>query len=1191
MRSSDMSWLLLMSSLCTVSTAQFTWVPVAGTSCLDGSTAGYYKSAGSAASSMWVVGAGGGEPCGFPAAKGEDCRDQTRGIAGSSKSFPATVASEQQLPNYNPYEVLVMSNVEALNERFHQANKVWIPHCSGDMHIGRLTKPTPVSHGMKFSGATNMELILQALNATTELGTGDDLLFTGSGVGGYAVLQHCDYAAGVFSGSSVACVPVDGFIFPSLDLTNMSVFWAPPSDYASFVTAGQDPDPSRFFSLLVLWQAKVHAGCAGALAAQGPLGGACLSMATVMATDPNAFADARVRLFIVQNRYDGLQLTLNGLTGNVSAGTNYINYYGERMAATLQSPNVSSHGLFLTSCYSHIAGVSAAAGAGVPAAMPLFTVDGVNAAKAVADWYFNVASSVSHRHIHSCTTVSCDSTCVIPIPTGTVPPTPEPSPQVLANENVGLYTQGPKDSDEWMGVVIAGSIIGFTALLTPLVVFGSSKKLSLSCGYCCGIMMISLSLLMWGLVPLILGNVLHDGLTLDTNDAEQMFKFGTTKRNDTAIMYRDYYAFNITNVFEVMAGTEHPKLEEVGPFVYEYHTESVNITVLNNGTKVSYVDVTSYKFIPERSVQDESEKNLYVFNGPYAGLIAGFAQLLNVAGEGEIQMAMPSFVYEAAIKVAGPATSTLWATDPVNLDAGFAQYLKLPALPFFMSFAAYTASTGTNYRLDAAEAELFFQKVRFGTTGANAPNLIAIVGALNALDECIKTTCEARVALHGVLGAFGIPFLNNETLTADLVGYFHQITYDTNFPTRVGALTALTHNDGWFHRSITKVPAKEVWFRNNDPLYTVLRGSYYPGAFYNWYSVQEALAFFEASGEDRESIMHTGKDDWRKRGFFEKDYGRAAETIWDYKFNLTKAGTRYTPEISYSHNIVPGEPDSVSLWVQLIHRDVSFLRGGTVSVKGVELRKYYLNQNLIGVDSGFNNELYGFINMAPHFGVPTFYSAPHFSYAFNNSEELTSRVEGLVRDENPDPVGDSNHTSIVYFEPITGIVMKAERRLQANFHINNKGGVHFPVSFPNIGNSPVGTMMPILWADQYIELTDSDADDVKNKLYALVKMRLGLCIVFWLLGPAALAVTIFFFYKHKKMESSECKYSNGREAESDSDEPRSPDRLIKNGGERPSCPVIPFHEGAGQRGAPALATFAPVDTEMAQKESGLPGQV
>eukprot|EP01059_Diplonema_ambulator_P004544 TRINITY_DN14257_c0_g1_i1.p1 TRINITY_DN14257_c0_g1~~TRINITY_DN14257_c0_g1_i1.p1 ORF type:complete len:739 (+),score=201.89 TRINITY_DN14257_c0_g1_i1:243-2219(+) len=654
-----------------------------------------------------------------------------------------------------------------------------------------------------------------------------------------------------------------------------------------------------------------------------------------------------------------------------------------------------------------------------------------------------------------------------------------------------------------------------------------------------------------------------------------------------------FYAFNITNVEAVIMGLEKPKLKEVGPYTYVYHTITADLKSFDNGTKVSYTEVNSYDYVPEKSVAATDDVvDLYVFNQAYVALISKFAAALNVAGEGEIQMAMPSLVYENMLKMSPvpDMTAAAWGADPWQLDAAMAAAGGLPALPFYLSFAAFTFNvTKTNLVIPPANASNILNMLRFGTTGKNAANLITISSTLKAVTQCLKTSppCGTLPALLAVLASYKEPVLYDLKYIPDLAAYFHQITYDVDMARgRVGALAMMTFKNGWFHRTFTKVSPKEVWFRNQDPLWRALQGADYPGAFQNWHNTTAAMEYYAANKMDKESIQHTGKGDWRKRGFYEKDFGNTGVDYWNHKFNISKALARYTPEISYSYNNVPKEPLSTSLWIDLIKRDVSFIRGGTEKVKGVEMRKYYLNQDVIRIDDAFNNDISGFINMSPVYsGVATYYSAPHFSYTFNNSMWYQDRVEGMVKDESPIPTADTKHTSVLFFEPITGLMLKGYRRLQINMLVNNNGGVHFPVSYPNLNNSVNGTMFPIFWADQNGELTDSQASDIKNLIYAPIKMRLGLCIVFWLLGPVSLVVAVFFFYKHKKTTNCEKYASND---DSDSDEPQSPDHLLSKQpvtcSDRPSCPVIPF------KGEPTLATFSPVDVEM-QPKSDMPGTV
>lgn len=63
-------------------------------------------------------------------------------------------------------------------------------------------------------------------------------------------------------------------------------------------------------------------------------------------------------------------------------------------------------------------------------------------------------------------------------------------------------------------------------------------------------------------------------------------------------IYLKYYFFNMTNPDEIMAGTEKPRLQEVGPYTFLETREKVNITWNPNGT-VSYRQVKRYYFQPD----------------------------------------------------------------------------------------------------------------------------------------------------------------------------------------------------------------------------------------------------------------------------------------------------------------------------------------------------------------------------------------------------------------------------------------------------------------------------------------------------------------------------------------------------------------------------------------------------------------
>ncbi|KAL1443050.1 hypothetical protein MTO96_000939 [Rhipicephalus appendiculatus] len=63
-------------------------------------------------------------------------------------------------------------------------------------------------------------------------------------------------------------------------------------------------------------------------------------------------------------------------------------------------------------------------------------------------------------------------------------------------------------------------------------------------------------------------------------------------------IYLKYYFFNMTNPDEIIAGTEKPRLQEVGPYTFLETREKVNITWNPNGT-VSYRQVKRYYFQPD----------------------------------------------------------------------------------------------------------------------------------------------------------------------------------------------------------------------------------------------------------------------------------------------------------------------------------------------------------------------------------------------------------------------------------------------------------------------------------------------------------------------------------------------------------------------------------------------------------------
>lgn len=97
--------------------------------------------------------------------------------------------------------------------------------------------------------------------------------------------------------------------------------------------------------------------------------------------------------------------------------------------------------------------------------------------------------------------------------------------------------------------------------------------------------------------------------------------------------YYVYYAFNITNLDDVLAGKD-PIYEQLGPYYYQYIWYNKNATWKDNGNIVEYNLVEDYIFAPEMSNGDPTKDIVTMFNPAFVTVLstAGMDSSLMVIG-------------------------------------------------------------------------------------------------------------------------------------------------------------------------------------------------------------------------------------------------------------------------------------------------------------------------------------------------------------------------------------------------------------------------------------------------------------------------------------------------------------------------------------------------------------------------------
>ncbi|CAH0717471.1 unnamed protein product, partial [Brenthis ino] len=140
----------------------------------------------------------------------------------------------------------------------------------------------------------------------------------------------------------------------------------------------------------------------------------------------------------------------------------------------------------------------------------------------------------------------------------------------------------------------------------------------------------------------------------------------------------------------------------------------------------------------------------------------------------------------------------------------------------------------------------------------------------------------------------------------------------------------------------------------------------------------------------------------------------------------------------------------------------------------------------------------GVLNLSPCKGAPAIVSLPHFYLA---SEELLEYIEEGIK---PDP---EKHSSFVYLETKTGVVIKGVQRLQFNIELRNIKGV------PQLENVETG-LFPFLWVEEGAEINKELREELQSahNLLAIVE------IVRWaILGVALVLCFASALYLRNKL--------------------------------------------------------------------------
>src|SRR5690606_35556958 len=86
---------------------------------------------------------------------------------------------------------------------------------------------------------------------------------------------------------------------------------------------------------------------------------------------------------------------------------------------------------------------------------------------------------------------------------------------------------------------------------------------------------------------------------MDGKDHSNYQGFLSTGDQTDPLPLSKFYVFNVTNLPDVLAGTDLPIVQEVGPYIYKQVDDKVDVVFYDDGNEVSYKWYTHYHYLEE----------------------------------------------------------------------------------------------------------------------------------------------------------------------------------------------------------------------------------------------------------------------------------------------------------------------------------------------------------------------------------------------------------------------------------------------------------------------------------------------------------------------------------------------------------------------------------------------------------------
>ena len=573
-----------------------------------------------------------------------------------------------------------------------------------------------------------------------------------------------------------------------------------------------------------------------------------------------------------------------------------------------------------------------------------------------------------------------------------------------------------------------------------------------------------------------------------------------------------YFLWNITNPNEYLQGSQPPELEEVGPFTYTSYEKVYNASFSRNKTMVDY----DYTYFWEFSAQDSCEACQDPASSPLYTVNSAYLQVLNQAGGSETSLIMAflpqvfSNLYEG-LKATVATFATEDATE-AELDAlVFGQWANCSVLnDTVSSLTAYQAMDPYVPEVGAWRSANVDASFSSGLSAEVAKKLFGKQSEVDPLDpfpDPLSFIGAAMMMPDADFSALsGVP----SDQIATLKGYFGYVigTYGTMTLTAIVGPPLGDTSTGL----IIKRSAKDLLEGWQDPL----MAGFMPGM-----NMSYNLGFHMDLLDSLDEQMASGVIDSTHPFVFNKEALTGHYDPTEIGEVLSFDGMRNIQHGNGSRAVFGRSQDpstglrfydfrnqqDFTLFHEGLQRSLVFLRDAdTTVVRKIDTLHFTLDPSAAmtceenEMQCTYADSMDGAWNISSVYLAESAGSFPQWYYQ-GGAEEDTAQL--TFNPENRREWG-------MDIEPRLGVLLKYAMPFQYNYFVAPTDVLHQTIWTPNGTNAPGGAWIPNFYYDLMVEISAKDAIKLRQVLFLLKVVTLGLLCGFPMFG---IIMVVFSTYK------------------------------------------------------------------------------